>query len=341
MRNAFAALSVLLLALGLGACDPRLEPPPRHPDGEFDAPPAQPQEPALGGRFAQPPPGVDEVRSYPAPEPSRPAAPPPAAEGSASKRRSAADDRSAPESAEPSAAARGSGAPLAPPPRRERPGLATHWGETRYSPAHEVSFERDDPSYPSATAQLYYNNRSGARRLSPGGRWCQAEASLLGGTLRVRMLDSNGRPFSALCESGRVVSMGSPGERYTLTVENRSGQRYEVVASVDGLDVLDGEDASPDKRGYLVSAYSSVQIDGFRRSESEVAAFRLGDVAHSYAAGKGKAHNVGVIGLAVFGERPAPVVYYPRPPMRPWEDDTSLRDSADPFPGRYARPPAW
>jgi hypothetical protein len=47
---------------------------------------------------------------------------------------------------------------------------------------------------------------------------------------------------------------------------------------------------------------------------------------------------VGVIGVAVFAER-QPIVYAPRP-VRPWED-TSLRESADPFPGRYARPPVW
>jgi len=104
--------------------------------------------------------------------------------------------------------------------------------------------------------------------------------------------------------------------------------------------VLDGRDASPDKRGYLISAYSSVVIDGFRRSEAEVAAFRLGDVAHSYAASQGNARNVGVIGFAAFAERQA-TVYYPGPPVRPWNEDTSLRESADPFPGRYARPPAW
>ena len=154
------------------------------------------------------------------------------------------------------------------------------------------------------------------------------------------MLDASGRSFPALREGSRVVSMGEPGERYSLSVENHTGRRYEVVATVDGLDVLDGRDGSPDKRGYLIAAYSSVQIDGFRRSDDEVAAFRLGDVAHSYAASQGNARNVGVIGVAVFAERQPPIVYAPRP-VRRWQEDTSLRESADPFPGRYARPPMW
>jgi hypothetical protein len=143
----------------------------------------------------------------------------------------------------------------------------------------------------------------------------------------------------ALTGGGRVIGVGAPGERYVLAIENSTGARFEVVASVDGLDVIDGEDASFTKRGYLVGAYGRVVIDGFRRSGAEVAAFRLGDVARSYAASKGKARNVGVIGVAFFGERrPA---FEPEPWRDPVRlDDTRQRQNADPFPG-YARPPVW
>ncbi len=354
MRKLVAVLSAVWLVLGLG-CESGglLDPPPRHPDGET----VQQRDDSPGGRFAQPPPGEaerDDVHGEerdlpephaPAPSAAVPPAPsraaPPASEeaaptygglGSAKSK-----SGSSPDDAQARSSSRGAGAPLQREPRRERPGLATHWGETRHSPAHEVSFERES-SVPAASAELHYNDPEGARRLVPGGYWCQSEVSLLGGALRARMLDGSGRPFSALCANGRVVSMGNPGERYSLAIENRTGQRYEVVASVDGLDVLDGKDGSYAKRGYLLNAFSTVEIDGFRRSEAEVAAFRLGDVARSYAASKGKARNVGVIGFALFAERQA-VVYAPRYPVRPWEDDTYLRSSADPFPGRYAQPP--
>jgi hypothetical protein len=370
MRKLFAAVSVLLLALGLSACSGcghNLDVPPRHPDGELESSPAPSAAEHGDGRFAQPPAGADEERaesgddkgaapydSAPAAEADRrwqaepPAAPPassaPSAPapapgwGGAGRAETSASGAAADTSDR--AAARSRAAPLEEARKPERPGLATHWGETRYSPTHEVSFEREDASSPSATAELRYNDRTGARRLLPRGHFSQGEITLLGGALRVRMLDASGRTFQALSEGSRVVSMGQPGERYSLSVENRSGQRYEVVATVDGLDVLDGQDGSPEKRGYLISPYSSVLIDGFRRSEQEVAAFRLGDVAHSYAASQGNARNVGVIGVAVFAERRA-VVYVPRPRVQPWNEDTSLRESADPFPGRYARPPAW
>jgi hypothetical protein len=137
-----------------------------------------------------------------------------------------------------------------------------------------------------------------------------------------------------------VIGVGAPGQRYAIAIENSTGARYEVVASVDGLDVIDGEDASFEKRGYLVGPYGRVVIDGFRLRGAEVAAFRLGDVARSYAASKGKARNVGVIGIALFTERRP--VFEPEP----WRDpirtkDTRQRQNADPFPGRYAQPPVW
>lgn len=222
----------------------------------------------------------------------------------------------------------------------ERPGLATHWGESRYSPARQVEFERRDGDRPSVVVELHYDDRAGARRLLPSGEWARAEAWALGG-LRISVVDASGRILPALRGGSRVVGVGAPGERYALAIENTTGARYEIVASVDGLDVLDGESASFEKRGYLVGAYSSVLIDGFRRSEAEVAAFRLGDVARSYAASKGQARNVGVLGFAVFEERRA--VAFEPPPWRDrrWQDDTRQRRDADAFPGRYARPPVW
>jgi hypothetical protein len=222
----------------------------------------------------------------------------------------------------------------------ERPGLATHWGESRYSPAREVAFERSDADRPSAVVELHYNDRAGARRMLPRGEWGRAEAWALGG-LRLSIVDAAGRALPALRSGSRVVGMGAPGERYAIAIENSTGARFEVVASVDGLDVLDGESASFEKRGYLIGAYSSVLIDGFRRSEAEVATFRLGDVARSYAASKGQARNVGVIGFALFEERRAVVVEPPPWRDRSWEDDTRQRRDADSFPGRYARPPVW
>jgi hypothetical protein len=64
---------------------------------------------------------------------------------------------------------------------------------------------------------------------------------------------------------------------------------------------------------------------------SSVAAFRFGAVEDSYAEKKGNARNVGVIGVAFFQERDS---------AWPWDSsEIRRRETADPFPGRFATPP--
>jgi hypothetical protein len=127
--------------------------------------------------------------------------------------------------------------------------------------------------------------------------------------------------------------MGNDGDRYAIRIQNQTGARFEAVATVDGLDVIDGEAGSFEKRGYLVQPWSTVEIDGFRRSEDVVAAFRFGRVKDSYAAKRGNDRNVGVIGVAVFHERGS---------SWPWtQRELDRRSGADAFPGRFAPPPPY
>jgi hypothetical protein len=79
------------------------------------------------------------------------------------------------------------------------------------------------------------------------------------------------------------------------------------------FDALDGKAASLSKRGYVVPAFGSVTIDGFRTSLDTVAAFRFSSVSDSYAGRKGEDRNVGVIGVAFFRERVEPPVEVTRP----------------------------
>jgi hypothetical protein len=90
-------------------------------------------------------------------------------------------------------------------------------------------------------------------------------------------------------------------------------------------------------------------IEGFRMSDDQVAAFRFGQVADSYAAQTATDRNVGVIGLAFFAER-GPGLALPRSPDwraagaigLPPPEEIERRDTADPFPQRgYARPPGY
>ncbi|HET6147947.1 MAG TPA: hypothetical protein VFH68_10490 [Polyangia bacterium] len=126
----------------------------------------------------------------------------------------------------------------------------------------------------------------------------------------------DGVPAPTYGHDGETYVMGQLGARYTLRVHNRSDRRIEAVVSVDGRDVIDGKGAElRGKRGYLVPAYGQIDIDGWRISHSEAAAFRFSTVRDSYAARTGGAREVGVIGVAVFPERFVP---RPRPLARPY-----------------------
>jgi len=121
----------------------------------------------------------------------------------------------------------------------------------------------------------------------------------------------DGVPAPTFFQGGGTYVLGQKGERYTLRVVNHTGRRVEAVLSVDGRDVVDGRAADyRGKRGYLVPAYGEVDVDGWRLSSAQVAAFRFSTVADSYAARTGSARDVGVIGAAIFPER---LVARPRP----------------------------
>jgi len=217
---------------------------------------------------------------------------------------------------------------------RSRPGLGTVWGEDRESTVRRTAFNRADPVRPFALATLFYNDREGIEAMSSeSARFDHGDSGfrLVDGVVSVRLLDEDGGALPSLEVASRDYVVGEHGQAYSIEVRNHSGSRIEVVTTVDGLDVVDGEEGSFSKRGYIVGPFDTVVIDGFRRSTDTVAAFRFGSVGDSYAGRKGKARNVGVIGVAFFHELGS---------ERPWTSgEVNRRHTADPFPGRFAEPP--
>ena len=213
----------------------------------------------------------------------------------------------------------------------ERPGLGTSWGEQVHAPISFSPFERAN-ARPYAEVALHYNDGEGvsehARYL--GARLSPLEVYTEDNALGIALVDETGRMLPGFSASGRTLIEGEDGERYRIVVRNGTGARFEIVASVDGLDVIDGKPADPNRRGYIVDPHDTLVIDGFRTSDAAVAAFRFGKVSESYAAQSGSDRNVGVVGLAIFAERGAV-----------WSrGELGLRDTADPFPQRgYATPP--
>ena len=125
---------------------------------------------------------------------------------------------------------------------------------------------------------------------------------------QAELIDDGMNTLPTFFHNGRKYVMGSLGQRYRIRVTNPTANRVEAVVSVDGLDGIDGLSASASKRGYVIPAYGSVTIDGFRTSMDSVAAFRFSSVSQSYAGRKGQDRNVGVIGVAIFRERSQPPV---------------------------------
>ena len=193
---------------------------------------------------------------------------------------------------------------------------------------------RDVGNQPWSVLRIQYDDETGI--MARTGRRSYSElltniAETSNGYVSVQIVDGSGNALAGLTQGARSFVVGHSGDRYSIRVMNHSSERFEVLATVDGLDVIDGRVGSYSKRGYLIDAYGTLDIDGFRRSSDAVAAFRFGTVRDSYAARTGSDRNVGVIGVAIFRERDMV-------DERRWEEN-HRRDNADPFPSRYSTPP--
>ena len=103
-------------------------------------------------------------------------------------------------------------------------------------------------------------------------------------------------------KDGRRYVIGAPGNEYAVRVRNCTGRRILAVTSVDGVNVVTGETATPEQSGYVIEPWGSVEIAGWRKSLSHTAAFYFTHLGDSYAARTGRPFDVGVIGVAVFAE---------------------------------------
>lgn len=102
---------------------------------------------------------------------------------------------------------------------------------------------------------------------------------------------------------GKLYVAGTPGHRYSVRLSNRSGARVLAVLSVDGVNAVSGETASPEQSGYVLDPWQTTEIAGWRKSLDEIAQFNFTALPDSYAARTDRPANVGVIGVAVFAER--------------------------------------
>lgn len=129
-------------------------------------------------------------------------------------------------------------------------------------------------------------------------------AALAGQPVDVEIFDrTSGRMLPVYWHAGERHIAGEPGHEYEIRILNRGYWRVLAVTSVDGVNVITGHTASPAQSGYVLDPYGSVEIDGWRKSMAEVAAFYFTSLPDSYAARTGRPDNVGVIGVALFCEK--------------------------------------
>ncbi|AOI90920.1 hypothetical protein NUV26_01845 [Burkholderia pseudomultivorans] len=233
----------------------------------------------------------------------------------------------------PSASLGASAAPAAPkaPAASERSGLGTAWGESVRSETRSVEFERANPTTPTDVASVYYNDVLPGHPAASQIRRLPTRVALANGDVSLSFTDEHGAPLHLARGNGRWHMAGVDGSRYMIVLRNQGRRTFEIVSSVDGLDVLSGRPGSYRNGGYVLYPGRTLTIEGFRKSRDEVAAFRFASVPDSYVANSkyGDTANVGVIGVALFAQKES--------------EEDALRRNANPFPGNdngFAPPPA-
>lgn len=120
---------------------------------------------------------------------------------------------------------------------------------------------------------------------------------------------------------------GRKGSTYELYFKNNTSNRVEVIFSVDGLSIMDGKTASDKSEGYIVNAYNSIKVPGWKINSQKVAQFQFqpqNDKANTtyveLLAEEGfnvDTGNQGVIGCLVFVEKEKQIQAYPYYPYYP------------------------
>ena len=136
---------------------------------------------------------------------------------------------------------------------------------------------------------------------------CATEAFPRPSPVQMSIVDrASGQAMPVHRQDGRLYIAGRPGSRYAIRLVNQGGERVMAVLSVDGVNVITGQTAGWNQGGYVLDPWGTYEITGWRKSDTAIAAFEFAALGDSYAARTGRPDNVGVVGMAVFLERPAP-----------------------------------
>ena len=149
--------------------------------------------------------------------------------------------------------------------------------------------------------------------------------------------------YHAVDGSGRLYFEACAGRTYTVRIANRTHERLGTLVVVDGLNAISGErepvGARPPGRMYVLGAWETVEVRGWRTTLDQVRQFTFVDEKASYAARSGKANSrMGWIEVAVYRARHPVAAVQPR---REEEYASGESDRArDAAPGEAASAPS-
>lgn len=183
--------------------------------------------------------------------------------------------------------------------------LRTQQGRSIESKARDVSARRIS-AQPDDIASLSYNEASTVRGLVGADPEQRLNLPLADGRVEWSVLDEDYHPIPlqrTRGDSGGFHLAGVEGSSYMLRFRNLSDFSYQVIATVDGLDVIGGQPSTlHNSGGYMLGPQQWLTIRGFRKSNQEEAAFRFSMPGSAYAANTeaGDVLNIGVIGVTLF-----------------------------------------
>ncbi|MFW1849773.1 hypothetical protein ACG9XR_04200 [Acinetobacter guillouiae] len=191
--------------------------------------------------------------------------------------------------------------------------LGTKWGDEIDSHVTEVQLKRKSNSPLAETIVQYADKNYKGKTVN--------SISIAAGKVSFSVVDDHGNRIPMYRVGQSYYLSGREGQSYQLQYENNTAKTFEVVASVDGVDVIDGSEASRSNSGYVLHAHDSLKIEGFRKSESAVASFTFSKPKDAYAANSenGSIQNAGVIGTVLYEleapeDEAKPVNKYALPP---------------------------
>lgn len=172
--------------------------------------------------------------------------------------------------------------------------MGTKYGDEASSRSFSVNLDRVSENPIDESAIYYFMQRYAGTEIE--------SISLAAGRVSLFIDSESRKKFPLVRDNGRYLLQGRDGEAYKLRYVNHSQNTYEVIASVDGLDVITGQQASRKNSGYVLRPNSELVINGFRKNEAAVALFIFGKAQQSYAANSpsGSIQNSGVIGTVLY-----------------------------------------